>query len=226
MTDFLKTSFVNLFLRGLSLVSRFVLIVYIGKYLSTSELGVFGLFSTTVTLALLLLGLDFYTYNTREILCKSDSERLPLIRDQFVFHLLTYVVLLPLLLIVFYKNIIPYKFILFFYLILVFEHISQEFFRLFTCLSKTLFANFTLFIRTGLWVYLIIGFWIYSSGNHINLETVWVGWLLGAFASVIISVIYLRRLHPESVSNVPINWSWIRKGIKVSIPFFIGTIAY
>jgi len=172
------------------------------------------------------LGLDFYTFNTREILSKPNNERLPLIRDQFIFHLTMYVIILPLLSMVIIKGIIPLKYAIWFYLILIFEHLSQEFYRLYTVLSKPLFANFVLFLRSGLWVYFVVYLWIFQPENPKNLSIIWVSWSLGAFLSIIISLFVLKKQNLGSVTNVPINWRWIKKGVKVSSPFFIGTLAY
>jgi len=226
VTNSLKYSLLNVLLRGLSLISKFILIVCISKYLSTSELGIYGLFVTTIVLSMYFLGLDFYTFNTREILSKPNNERLPLIRDQFIFHLTMYVIILPLLSMVIIKGIIPLKYAIWFYLILIFEHLSQEFYRLYTVLSKPLFANFVLFLRSGLWVYFVVYLWIFQPENPKNLSIIWVSWSLGAFLSIIISLFVLKKQNLGSVTNVPINWRWIKKGVKVSSPFFIGTLAY
>lgn len=208
------------------MLAKFLLIIYIGKYLSVSELGEYGLFATTITIAIYFLGLDFYTYNTREILAKQHDERLKLIRDQFVFHLLVYVVILPLLLTVFAMGIIKTEFIVYFYLILIFEHLSQELYRLFTTLKKPVFANVLLFIRTGVWVYVLIMFWLLGVESLMNLIVVWYGWAIGSFLSIVLGIIYLNREYTFSSLSNNVDWGWIINGIHISIPFFIGTLAY
>ena len=208
------------------MLAKFLLIIYIAKYLSVDELGEYGLFVTTITIAIYFLGLDFYTYNTREILAKEKNERLPLIRDQFIFHLLVYVIVLPLLLTVFTLGIINTEFIVYFYLILVFEHLSQELYRLYTTLQKPIFANFLLFMRTGLWVYAVIALWYLNVEGTMNLLTVWYGWTVGSLISIIIGIIYLKTDYKFEDLSEAINWGWIKNGVKVSMPFFIGTLAY
>jgi len=208
------------------MLAKFLLIIYIGKYLSVDELGEYGLFVTTITIAIYFLGLDFYTYNTREILAKEKNKRLPLIRDQFIFHLLVYVIVLPLLLTIFTLGLINTEYILYFYLILVFEHLSQELYRLYTTLQKPIFANFLLFVRTGLWVYVVMALWHLNVERMMNLETVWYGWAIGSFISIIIGILYLKRDYDFKNLTEKIDWYWIKNGVKVSIPFFIGTFAY
>ncbi|WP_457593293.1 oligosaccharide flippase family protein [Hydrogenimonas sp.] len=223
---FFSSSILNLGLRGLSMLAKFLLIIYIGKYLSVDELGEYGLFVTTITIAIYFLGLDFYTYNTREILSKPQEERFPLIRDQFIFHLIVYVVILPLLLSVFAIGIIETRYIVYFYLILIFEHLSQELYRLYTTLQKPIFANMLLFFRTGIWVYVVIILWFLSVPNTQNLETVWYGWSIGSFISIIIGVFYIKKEYGFETLAQKIDWLWIKNGVKVSIPFLIGTLAY
>ena len=226
MHRFFASSILNLGLRGLSMLAKFLLVIYIGKYLSVEDLGEYGLFITTITIAIYFLGLDFYTYNTREILAKEKDQQLQLIRDQFIFHILVYVIVLPILLTVFTFGLIKREFIAYFYFILIFEHISQEFYRLYITLQKQIFSNFLLFMRTGIWVYAIIALWYFKIDGTFNLETVWHAWIMGSFISILIGIIHLKKDYNFESLTERIDWIWIRNGIKISIPFFIGTLAY
>lgn len=208
------------------MLAKFLLIVYIGKYLSIDALGEYGLFLTTITMSIYFLGLDFYTYSTREMLAKKEHDRLPMIRDQFIFHLLIYVLVLPLISIVFIAGIIRADFVVFFYLILVFEHLSQELYRLYITLKKPIFANFLFFIRTAVWIYVVLAIWNFRVRDMTNLTTVWYGWVAGSFLSIVIGVIYLHRRYDFKSLTEEIDWDWIKNGVKISIPFFIGTLAY
>ena len=134
-------SSINIFLRGITVLGRLLIILFIGKYLSVQALGIYSLFFTTIVLATLLLGLDFYTFRTREILSQTCTNKMEMIRDQFIFHFIGYLIILPVLLLIFWFDILSNNLIHIFYLILIMEHLSQEFFRLFTALSKPIWAN-------------------------------------------------------------------------------------
>jgi O-antigen/teichoic acid export membrane protein len=216
----------NLALRGITLFSRFILIFYIGKYFSTEELGIFGLFSTTITLSIFLLGYDFYAFNTREILNRKPEDRFVLIRDQLIFHALLYIVVLPLLGLIFLYKVLPVNYILLFYVILIFEHFSQEFYRLFIVLEKPVFSNFLLFIRSGVWVYILLILWLSGSGEFENLQAIFMAWAGGVAISCFLGFFFLFKYVPFSDEKIPVDWKWIKKGILISTPFFIGTIAY
>jgi O-antigen/teichoic acid export membrane protein len=222
----MKTALLNLLYRGLGMAGRFVILIGVGKYLSVPDLGIYGLFSASIVITLYFIGFDFYTFNTRELITCEKHKRLALIRDQLLFHLLSYIPILPLLLLIFYKGVVPFHYILWFYIILIAEHFSQEFYRIFTALSETVFANLTSFIRSGLWVYVLVLFWIYNIHSFKNLNTVFVFWACSSLSSVLLSAIYLFRLDLGTSKGILTDWKWIGRGIKTSMPFFISTLAY
>lgn len=226
MKNYLTIRVFNLGLRVVTMLAKFLLIVYIGKYFSVEALGEYGLFVITITMAMFFLGMDFYTYNSREIIGKEKNDQFILIRDQFIFHLLVYIVVLPLLVIVFLLDVISYKYMFLFYILLIMEHLSQELYRLYTTLFMPIFANILLFLRMASWVYVLILLWVYDMEDTQNLYFVYLSWFIGSTLSVILGVGYLFKLYDKSTLSSNINWTWIKKGLKISIPFFIGTIAY
>lgn len=49
------------------MITRFLLVVVIGKYMATSEFGVFGMVQSSLAIGLYLIGLDLYVFTNREI---------------------------------------------------------------------------------------------------------------------------------------------------------------
>ena len=225
ISNYLLTRGGNLTLRLLSMGAKFLLVVVISKYLSLEQLGEYGIFVTTITLATFLLGYDFYTYSARQLIYEEDKQ-LIYIRDQFLFYLIFYIVILPLLLVVFFVGLIEWKYLIYFYFILVFEHLSQELYRLFTSLSKPIFANFLFFIRTSIWVYYITISWYFNLTTDYGLDSVYSYWLICSGVSVLLGFIKLSKMYDLTRLNQNIDWKWIKTGIRVSTAFFIGTIAY
>ena len=105
-----KTITLNLLLRSLSIIGKFFLIVFIAKNMSLSELGIYSIFFTTVTLCTYLLGYDFHNYVTREILSPDCTNQILMIRDQFVLHLFTYLIFFPLVYLILLYPYSPYYF--------------------------------------------------------------------------------------------------------------------
>lgn len=220
----LWVSFFNLAVRALTLASKFFLVLFMARLLSPEEVGVFGLFSAVIGLSIYFLGMDFYAYNAREILGGHPSQRICRIRDQLVFHLAGYTIVLPLLLGVFAANVVPWQYLGWFYLLLVLEHLNQEIGRLLVTLSRPAEANLVHFLRGGAWVYLVFGLALWGDG-HIDLRVVWAGWSAGAAAGLLIGVRLLRSLDWTALRGVPIDWPWIRKGLADSSLFLGATLA-
>ncbi len=221
-----KRTTINLILRGLSLSGKFLFIIFLAKHVTIEQLGEWGIFTTSIALSLYLVGLDFYTYSTRSILEYPEAERGALLRNQLVFYIISYIILFPLLGLLFYFGVIEMKFMLFFYVILVFEHLAQESYRTFVVFSKPLIANIILFLRTGLWAFILVLIWSLPVQGFKELKVIFLFWTSGGIMAMIVSIYFFSKFKFKAFKHKPIDWLWIRKGVKVSLLFFVGTIAF
>lgn len=217
---------VNLGIRGATLIGKFLLVYFLADQLTVEQNGVWGIFTTSIALSLYVVGLDFYTYSTRRILDYDVADRSPMLRDQLVFYLISYLVLFPILGLLFVFNVIDEKFAIFFYAILIFEHLSQEAYRTFVVFSKPIIANIILFLRTGSWAYLLLILWTSGVDELKSLKWIYLFWLVGGISAVLVSLFFLAKIKFKPVRHIPIDWKWIRQGINVSLLFFIGTVGY
>lgn len=221
-----KTTTINLFIRGLTLGGKFFLQVFLADKLTESQLGEWSIFTASVALSLYLVGLDFYTYSTRKILEYPLEERGRFLRDQFVLYGIGYLILFPLLSLLFAFHVMELKLAIFFYIILVFEHLAAESFRIFVALSQPIAANIILFLRTGLWSYLLALAWFFNIEQFQNLKSTFLFWIGGGALALLVTIIILIRLPFKKIRGIPVDWDWIKKGIKVSMVFFVGTISF
>lgn len=214
---------VNLSLRGVNLISKFILVVFIAKAFSPEELASYGLVVATISYCLYLVGLDFYTYSTREFI-KADSVRQrDLLKSHIALILLLYSFILPALLILFLADLLPWKVAVWFYLLLIFEHLNQELMRLLIALRKPILATLSLFVRSGLWaVVLVIG--ITSKAVSVSLDNIFLYWLIGEVFALFICLVALKSLLSTFGKN-KLDWSWVRKGVRMCVPFLVGTLA-
>ena len=173
-----------------------------------------------------VLGLDFYSFNNREILQEKSSESGKKIKNQFVLFTLVYLIILPLLYVFGLFDFIGQKYILLFYLILIFDHISIELYRLLVVFSKPIQANMNLFLRTGIWILVLIFAWHNHFEDLKNLNSVFNLWLVGSFISVIYSIFSLSTVGISIPWKEKIETKWILKGLKIALPFFIATLSY
>lgn len=213
----------NIALRGMTLGSKFVLIFILAKLLEPLEVGLYGLMTVTINYVLMALGFDFYTYATRELINTERSQWLGLLRDQSVFYGIAYAVILPLSLFIFGYGFLPWRLALWFFPLLVLEHVAQEFNRLLVAMSEPLWASVVLFARQGLWS-IVAALWMWLMPEQRNLNFVLAAWAAGALLACMIAVTRLRGLDSAALAR-GINWAWIKRGVRVAIPFVLATLS-
>ena len=94
----------NLALRGLSMGSKFVLIIFLARYLSVEDIGLYGLVVATVSFSVILLGGEFYTYSQRELLSVDKNKWCWILQHQSLATMALYLLILPLQLLIFYNE--------------------------------------------------------------------------------------------------------------------------
>ena len=202
--------------------SKFLLVIGLSKELTTSEYGVFSLTITTLTFLIFFIGFDFYNFSHREII-ENEDKKVQFLVSQFWFHLFCYFIYIPIIYFIFSNDIIPLKYIFPFYTLLVLEHIGQELFRFFNLFNKPNHANFTLLIRTAVWIGVMIIVEHLIFNREITIMNLLYYWIGGSLLAIIYSLTYVARrffLKFKDIKFFSINHKWIKSGIKVSMPFF------
>jgi O-antigen/teichoic acid export membrane protein len=220
MKKLFSNQVINIFLRGTTVLLKFILSVLVIKKLSIEEFGVFGLFQSTIIISTFILGFDFYNFTSREILKENAKSVSYYFINQLAFHLVVYILIVPLTFFVFISGIIHANYLWLFVLILISEHLSQELYRLLIILNKSVAATTLLFLRSGLWVLFLYFFWTQNILT-VNINSILFLWLLGAISSVLLG---FKFANLNTINKI--NFKWIIYGVKVSLPFFIGTILY
>lgn len=221
-TNYLK-NLVNLGLRAVTLAAKFLLIFFLARFLEPSQLALYGLLVAAIGYALYLLGLDFYTYTTRELLKHERAHWGGMLKSQGFLTLVLYCVVLPLLLLVFVSGKLPWWAAGWFFALLVLEHLNQEASRLLIAVSDPLFASAALFLRQGAWVLLVVPL-MYAYPGMRTLIAVLAAWTIGGCMALLLCTWRLVSMRMGGWS-VPIDWLWIRKGIRVALPLLVATLA-
>lgn len=219
-----STRIINIALRGLTLLTRFLFIFFIAKHLEATDIGYYGLFTATVGYSIYFVGLDFYTYTSREILKTTKNNQGALLKNQLVLSSSLYAIFVPVsyaLLIIYAEW--PSSMLYWFLPILILEHFNQEISRLLTALSLQLTASTVLFIRQGSWAIATIAL-LYLQPQTRNLSMLMLLWCISGIGAAMIGIYKLRKLGIGGWS-APINWRWIRQGITVSSAFLVATLA-
>lgn len=213
----------NIGMRGLTLGSRFLFVFFIAKLLEPADLGLYGLVTAATGYALYLVGLDFYTYATRELLQHDRGTWGLLLKNQLALSLVLYALVLPGLTLVFVNDWLPWSVAKWFYLLVVLEHICQELGRIFIAVSEQLMSSLVLFLRQGVWAIVITGLMLANHESR-TLNAVFAAWSLSCILAIFIGIRRLRQLKLGGWS-LPVDWSWISTGIKISVPMLLGTLA-
>lgn len=218
-----KKNFLNLIIRMITLFCRFCLIFYLAKILDPAQVGLYGLFMAFVAYSLYFVGLDFYSYVTREILKTPIELRGRLLKCQFVLSCALYVIFIPVFILSMNQLAWPSSMMLLFIPALVLEHFNQELYRLLIALSEQITASMLLFVRQGSWVISVI--WITSINDSAkNLDFVIINSVVAGVIAALFGVYKLKRLRFEGWF-LPVDWPWIKTGIKVSGAFLVATLA-
>lgn len=215
--------FVNIGLRGTTLVSKFLLIFLLARFLEPAELGLYGLLTVTISYSLYFLGFDFYIFTTREILKADPQNRGQLLKSQVGLSLILYAVFLPLTLGLFGLGLLPWWLLPWFLALLVLEHITQEINRLLVAIQRQLVASWVLFFRAGAWCLAVVAV-MYLSAERQELRTVLAGWIGGSTIGLMIGVTVLYRTGMGGWQRA-VDWAWIKKGLKIALPMLAATLA-
>lgn len=207
----------------MTMASRFLLVFALAKFLDPPEVGLYGLMVAGVSYVLMVLGFDFYTYSTRELLASDRKEWSHMLRDQAVLFLITYALILPLCLLIFASGFLPWEFMLWFYPLLVLEHLCQEFNRLLVAISEPVWASIVLFLRSGAWG-LCVALWLWLDTNAHDLSRVFLVWIAFAGGALLLAVSRLGQLRLTPLSR-SVNWAWIRRGLTVALPLLLSSLA-
>ena len=160
----------NILLRGSTLTCRFLFIFFLAKYVEPSVVGVYGLFTAAIGYSLYIVGLDFYTYTTREILKCEKSLWGKYLKGQIYLSTLLYISLFIISVPFIVNGYLPISILYWFVPILFLEHVNQEIYRLLIALSKQTIASINLFIRQGVWALVAVGIMYFDeSARHIEL---------------------------------------------------------
>lgn len=218
-----STRLINIGLRGTTLGTRFLFIFLLAKYLDPASLGYYGIFAATVGYAMYFVGLDFYTYVSREIVKTPANRRGQLLKSQAILSAILYIVLLPPCIWLLSQYGWPDFLIWWFLPILLLEHFNQEISRLLIALSEQLVSSIILFIRQGSWAIVVIVF-MYMDTSSRNLNLVMALWTAAGVAAACAGTWKLVQLKTRGW-HLPTDWRWIRKGIAVSSAFLVATLA-
>lgn len=211
-------SLLMMFLRGATLGSKFILVMLLAKYASFETLANYSLLTITISFLLYLLGFDFYTFSSREIIQQGFSKSGQLLYNQFLFYFLMYLLAVPIVFGINYFHILNVG--LLFYFVLITEHLAQECMRIIVINNNPFKANFQLFLRSSFWIYIYI-LYSYYSGSY-DLDKLLLFWFISNVFAILYSLSEFQIVDKNNIFII--KTKWIAYGLKIAIPLLITTL--
>lgn len=215
--------FYNLILRGSTIGFKSILIFYIAKSLLPEDMATYGLITVTLSYLVYILGLDFYTYYTREFVKSSPNVWGGYIKNIGVIFVFTYILCTPIIFYLYKINIIQKEILFYFILLLVLEHLNQELNRIMIMNGDVFYSSVINFIRYALWAPILI-FMMHKGIILNNVNNIIICWVIFGFIALLFSFYRLKQYNIQGW-NIAVNKKWIYRGILVSLPLLIGTLA-
>lgn len=219
----LNVRLLNVSIRALILLSRFVFMFALARLLEPSQVGQYGLLVAAVGYSIYFVGLDFYNYTSRQVAGGDRSLWGLYIKSQLALSVFLWCVFFPLFLIVFAAAWLPWSLVGWFFLILVFEYACLEMIRFFIAASEQLYASLVLFFNQACWAVVVVLLMALSERFR-GLDWVLSFWVGGSLIALALACSKLRRMQLGGWSS-RIDWSWIWGGVKVAVPMLVATLA-
>lgn len=202
-----------------------MLAILLAKSMQVEDFGLYGLVAATVTYLVYVIGIDFYTYNVRDLVTRPASTWRALLRDQYLLYAATFSIVSGCSVLLWAAGLISGNSLIWLLLLLASEHQAQEFNRLLIISGKVLESSIALFIRSGLWVLILAALWWRNPAAPLQLQQVFSLWLGGGILAVAWSLWCLRPvLRDRSSAGAPVDLGRLRAGIQVAAIFFAGTL--
>ncbi|KXO00635.1 hypothetical protein LS48_04395 [Aequorivita aquimaris] len=203
--------------------SKFLIFTYLSKYFDESVYGVYSLLSTTVTIAIFVLGFDFYNYAIRDILLK-PNDRASKVATSFIFYGIIYVAFIIVGYLIFDQVDYLAQYTTLIIFIGISEHLNQEIYRLLLAFKKVLVANWFLFLRVAGWTIWVL-FQIVILKKTISLEYILFTWLLFNGAILLVTLLWFNQSIRNHIAKIRFKKHWLTTGLKVSLIFYTATLA-
>jgi hypothetical protein len=214
---------VSLLLRGMGSGGRLVLLIVMANRLPVTSVGEFGLVAATVGFAVYAMGLDYYTFTTRELIVSPRTAWRGLLREQAAVQTLAYLLVAILAVVVWMNGAASGALVVTTVALTAVDHVSLELHRILLADQQPVGANLLLALRSGVWglvwaAAVLVGAPVETTG------AVYLSWGAGSGLAVVVG---LALVYPQlgAKSAARLDFSRIRRGLLVSVVFLVASLA-
>lgn len=203
-------SLTNLSIRAFSLAARFLLSIFMVKYLALDEIGMFGLVVSVTAGAPAVLGLGLNYFINREIITMPTNVGIAHLRDRLVITLCSSLAVAAAFAIgiSLYGQVPSLPSLWLLLPVFVLETMALDLHFGLISVKRSVLANVLLFFRSAIWVYpFMLIAWI--SPELRDLSSLLAFWLGGQVAMVLVLYISSRDWRLSKLLEKPLNLSWV-----------------
>src|SRR5690606_12881807 len=211
-------------LRGLNLISKFIVTLFVAKFSNPEVVAAFGLYWTTVVLCSAVIGVDLYAYTSRKIL-SGENKVVEHIRFHFGGLSIAGLLFIPIIMVSLYWGVsVLQNIILLLGGHLIIEFYSHEIARILIALKRPFLAIVINTFRGAVWAAIAVAYILYKKQDF-ELYIVFIIWGVCSCISLMLGLIGLRVvLKCWAVARLDITWLF--SAIKVCSILFLGTVAF
>lgn len=213
----------NLCLRGASLAAKLLLTLYMGKYLSLCDLGVYGIVFSSAVIATGVLGTRLDYVVARALVGANKEDAFYIMRDQVVYYLINYALFVIVMVALGLANVASTTMLTTIFVISILENLANSFTSNLVSLGRPVLSTFLFFLRAGLWCFVVVALGLLYPVFR-NVQTVMIGWAWGSLLGLLLALWTLRDLPWKKLFDRTVDWKWIKKGTIKCFPIWIGTV--
>jgi len=196
-------------IRATSLGAKFLLTLFIARYMSFEDLGLYGIIIATSFLLPAFISLGIAPYKTRDAVTMDHKAIVHMAREIGRYYKYVYIILAALSVYVgiYIENIV---FTLLALAVILFEHLNSDLYTLMLNRQRPLAANILHFIRSAIWVFVfIILALVFPELQTVKMISLF--WAIGG-ALAFFGFLYTTR-----------HWPWSSKGERTSLIQWVKT---
>jgi O-antigen/teichoic acid export membrane protein len=215
----------NISIRGCSISSRFLLSLYIAKFMGLGDIGRFGLVMGIVGFMPSIVGFGLNYFLSREIIDAPIPQAGRRIRDRLVVTSIMCILVVLIFSALYAENIVekfglPFKVIF----IVILEVFALDIHMCLIGLRMPIFASVLLLVRSASWVFVFIGLSYYHTGLR-SLSFLFDLWLIGLFLNYFVLFSRFYKWPWTEIMLQPVDIVWLRNVIGGGLLIFASDIA-
>lgn len=211
-------------MRAAIIACKFGLAIFIGRYLDLASLGLYGLFAGAIAITPVVVSMGLVHVIMREAVTLPRNQLVNHLRHYWLFVVAVYGVLLVLTGLA-VALLGASSLLILVLLIILFEHLGNDVFQLFTNLELPVIANVSVFLRGAAWILVYVPLAIFIPELR-NMAALLSFWLAGSIASFLLFVWASRGWPWRATFAMPFHSAFIRLTIKRSFIIYLSDLAF